>query len=220
MSAVWKEHERHAVDKAGLISGCIKSCCCSKWPHLMRGASTNHLLAMCCCTSLTQKSSSTPWRIIYPWFKEHCQTLCLDLLATCIFLAWPTCKQFLPYVALMKRASCGDGFLSGADISVCSEHCWWKLRCWITAWSCFYFRFKHLTFNRNLLCLFAHRCLFRLNISRWSALFFLRVREIPLCLWSSHEINLTRGLIRIKEVQTVGMSHIISLGYAASWGFF
>lgn len=71
MSAVWKGHERHAVDKAGLISGCIKSCCCCKWPHLMRGASTNHLLAMCCCTSLTQKSSSTPWRIIYPWFKEH-----------------------------------------------------------------------------------------------------------------------------------------------------
>lgn len=77
MSAVWKGHERHAVDKAGLISGCIKSCCCSKWPHLMRGASTNHLLAMCCCTSLTQKSSSTPWRIIYPGFKEHIVKLCV-----------------------------------------------------------------------------------------------------------------------------------------------
>lgn len=94
---------------------------------------------------------------------------------------------------------------------------WWMLRCWITAWSCFPFRFKHLTFNRNPLCLLAHRCLFRSGRCWWPSLFFLWVRESSLSLGSGCEINLMLGLIWIKMVHTMSVSHIISLKLAAGW---
>lgn len=44
---------------------------------------------------------------------------------------WLACNQFLLHVAVMRWASRGDAFVSGSDISICSEHgCW----CFGKAW--------------------------------------------------------------------------------------